>query len=219
MDRDLYEGFAERTDLFWEEEPELVAFFRTLFSDNHVRRVLDCACGTGRELLVFHSLGCEVVGSDISDSMLAQASKNLFETGVEIPLVPADYRDLPSHFDERFDALVCLSASIVHVPNEDEALRAFRSMYEVLSDEGLLVLDQGITDRRWNAHQPEREFSLNRSSGDVSRVYVVDRYSEKTGRYDILDIFHGDGAHDLKVWSTDVFVLLRDDQETLLTKA
>ena len=160
MDRDLYEGFAERTDLFWEDEPELVAFFRTLFSDNQVRRVLDCACGTSRELLVFHSLDCEVIGSDISDSMLAHARKNLAEAGVDVPLVQTDYRDLPAHFDEKFDAIVCLSASIVHVTNEDEALRAFRSMYEVLSDEGLLVLDQGITDRRWNAHQTEREFSL-----------------------------------------------------------
>ena len=50
-------------------------------------------------------------------------------------------------------------------------------------------------------------------------MHVVDRYSEKTGRYDVLDIFHGDGARQLKVWSTDVFVLLRDYQETLLQKA
>ena len=41
-------------------------FFERLFSENQVKRVLDCACGTGHELLIFHSLGCETVGSDLS---------------------------------------------------------------------------------------------------------------------------------------------------------
>jgi glycine/sarcosine N-methyltransferase len=78
---DPYEGFAERYDLAvgrWDEfDPAMAGFYRQIFGGNGVRTVLDCACGTGRHLLLFHSLGCKVWGSDVSESMLAQARKNL----------------------------------------------------------------------------------------------------------------------------------------------
>lgn len=90
MTLDLYEGFAERYDLafgrFEERDPSVNAFFRRLFDENGVCRVLDCACGTGRHLLLLHTLGCEVWGSDLSESMLAQARKNLADHTVEIPI-------------------------------------------------------------------------------------------------------------------------------------
>jgi glycine/sarcosine N-methyltransferase len=96
MTPDLYEGFAERYDLTvgrWDEfDPAVARFFRRLFSENGVRTVLDCACGTGRHLQLFHSLGCQVWGSDVSESMLAQARKNLARYRVETPLRQADYR-------------------------------------------------------------------------------------------------------------------------------
>ena len=73
MSHDLYEGFARRYDLFYngfgEHDPAVVDFFRRLFEQHRVHSVLDCACGTGRDLCLFHSLGCQVVGSDISASM------------------------------------------------------------------------------------------------------------------------------------------------------
>ena len=81
MVSDLYQGFAERYDLTvsrWDEfDPAVARFYRRLFAKNGVRTVLDCACGTGRHLLLFHSLGCQVWGSDVSESMLAQARKEV----------------------------------------------------------------------------------------------------------------------------------------------
>ena len=68
---DEYAGFAERYDLFFpasfgEYESEVFGFYRRLFAEAGVRRVLDCACGTGRELPMLLDLGCQAVGSDIS---------------------------------------------------------------------------------------------------------------------------------------------------------
>jgi glycine/sarcosine N-methyltransferase len=150
MVSDLYEGFAERYDLKssrWDEShPAVVGFFRWLFGENAVRTVLDCACGTGRHLLLFHSLGRQVWGSDVSESMLAQARKNLGRHGVEVPLCQADYRDLPHYFGRRFDAVVCLGA-IGYMPGEGEILRAFGSMKTVLRQGGILVLRATAIDQ------------------------------------------------------------------------
>jgi glycine/sarcosine N-methyltransferase len=217
MTHDLYKGFADRYDLFFdrfgEHDPIAVEFFRKLFAESQVRSVLDCACGTGHDLVLFHSLGCQVFGSDISESMLTQAHKNLAERGLKVPLYKADYRELPEHFNRPFDAVVCLSSSILHMPNENEVLRAFKSMREVLREGGMLVLTQGTTDKQW-AEKPR--FILAVNTKEFSRLFVMD-YFDQGARYNILDIFHGEQARDFKVWPVDYpQMLLKDDQERLL---
>ena len=217
---DQYAGMAERYDLFFAEPfgeygEERAAFFRRLFQESGTRSVLDCACGTGRDLPLFHALGLEVVGSDISEAMLEQSRANLVKLGTDLPLHRADYRELPEHFRRRFDAVVCLSSSILHMPDEAEALRAFRSMRAVLTEGGVLVLTQGTSDRQW---REKPRFLLARDRPEFTRLFVID-YAGEGARYSVLDIWH-DGGGRLEAWNTDYpHVLLRDDQERLLHQA
>jgi ubiquinone/menaquinone biosynthesis C-methylase UbiE len=215
--QDLYADIATRYDLFHGEfgkhAPAVTEFFRSLFREHQVRSVLDCACGTGQHLPLFHSLQCEVVGSDISDAMLAQARKNLTKYGLEVPLHKVDYRELPRTFDRQFDAVMCLSSSILHMPTEAEVLRAFQSMRGVLRAGGILVLTQGTTDKQW---QEKPRFILAVNETGFTRLFVID-YTGEGARYNILDIHHTDEARDLQVWSVEYDrVYLRDDQERLL---
>ncbi|MFH1638983.1 MAG: class I SAM-dependent methyltransferase [Chloroflexota bacterium] len=221
MTRDMYADFAGRYDLFFgggfgEHNHERAGFFRRLFAENQVHSVLDCACGTGRDLHFFHTLGCEVTGSDISEAMLAQAKKNLAEQGLHLPLVKADYRELPQTFSRQFDAVVCLATAIAEVPGEAEALRAMRSMSGVLRDGGILVLTQGTSDKQW---REKPRFILAVNAGDFSRLFVID-YFGLGATYNILDIFHDEKERGLKVFSIEYRqIYLRDDQETLLKEA
>ena len=220
MSQDLYAGFAGRYDLFHpnfgRHDPTLVSFFRQVFDQNHVRRVLDCACGTGQHLVLFDSLGCDVVGSDISESMLAHARSNLSESRVRVPLHRVDYRELPGYFSQLFDAVVCLSSSILHMPDDTQVARAFKSMHQVLRDGGVLVLTQGTTDRQWR-ERPRFVLAVNQAG--FSRLFVID-YHGRGARYNVVDTFHGKEAEGLKVWRVDYpQVLLRDDLERLLGAA
>jgi glycine/sarcosine N-methyltransferase len=220
MSSDDYEGFAERYDLFYgsfgQHSPAEAAFFQELFAENNVRTVLDCACGTGRHLHLFHSHRLEVVGSDISASMLAQARKNLAGRDLEIPLHRVDYRELPQHFERRFDAVVCLSSSMLHMPDDEQVLRALRSMRGVLGEGGTLVLTQGTTDRQW---EEKPRFVLAANTRDFSRLFVID-YLGAGARYNILDIHHSEERDELQTWSIEYpRMLLKDDQEELLKAA
>jgi SAM-dependent methyltransferase len=216
--RDQYADFAGRYDLPYgpaaQPDPRMVEFFRRLFVEHQVRRVLDCACGTGRHLLLFHDLGCEVYGSDVSPSMLAQAEKNLAASGARIPLRQADIRHLPESFAERFDAVVCLEA-IGYMPDEMQFLQAFASMRQVLRQDGTLVLSAIPTDRQW---QEKPKFALVADTPDCSRVFAMD-YCETAVRYNILDLLRSPSGTELKTWSAELTVLLRDDQERLLKAA
>jgi glycine/sarcosine N-methyltransferase len=220
MASDLYAGFAERYDLFHgqfgQHNPEQMRFFQQLFARHQVRAVLDCACGTGQHLHLFHSLGCEVTGSDISPSMLAQARKNLAGAGIQVPLHQVDYRALPEHFDTRFDAVTCLSSSLLHMEDDEQALRALRSMRAVLRQGGILVLTQGTTDRQW-AEKPR--FILATNTDEFLRLFVID-YLGTGARYNIVDITRGGDRNELEVWSVEYpHILLQDDQNRLLQAA
>jgi SAM-dependent methyltransferase len=219
MTQDTYHDFADRYDLFFDgfgrHRPDEIEFFRRLFTENGVRDVLDCACGTGHDLVMFDALGVKASGSDISASMLERARKNLAERGLDIPLARADYRELPDHYTGRFDAVLCLSTSILEAGDESEILRALRSMQAVLGPKGVLVLSQGTTDRQWEA-KPRFIAVVNRP--DFSRVLAVD-YLGRGARYNVLDLFHGADRNDLVVWSREYPVmLLRDDYESLLKR-
>jgi glycine/sarcosine N-methyltransferase len=217
MSQDRYEGFADRYDLFYGESDDRdsvrAEFFRKLFTQKRIHSVLDCACGTGRDLLLFHSLGLEVYGSDISVAMLTQAQKTLARHSLAIPLLRADYRELPQYFDRQFGAVACLSTSILEMPDETNVILAFKSMLGVLRKGGVLILTQGTTDKQWR-QKPRFIPAVNTKK--FSRIFVID-YFEKGARYNILDIYHSDETTDFKVWSIDFkHVLLRDDLDRLL---
>jgi SAM-dependent methyltransferase len=165
---------------------------------------------------MFHSLGYAVTGSDVSPSMLAQARKNLSGAGIQVPLHQIDYRELPQHFHTPFDAVTCLSSSILHMENDEQVLRAFRSMRAVLRQRGILVLTQGTTDRQW-AEKPR--FILAADTAEFTRLFVID-YLGMGARYNIVDINRGGDASELEVWSVDYAnILLEDDQRRLLQAA
>jgi SAM-dependent methyltransferase len=220
MSHDPYATFAGRYDLFFgafdDHDPQLVASFRCLVEEQQIDTVLDCACGTGRHLHLLHTLGCDVAGSDISASMLAQARANLAALGLTLPLYQLDYRELPQHFDRQFDAVVCLSSSILHMPDEDQVLRAFQSMRAVLRPGGILVLTQGTTDRQW-AEKPRFIPVVNTPA--FTRLFVID-YLGQGAHYHVLDIWHSDDVRDFQVWTVSYpRIYLRDDQDRLLNAA
>ncbi len=217
MSSDPYDSFAERYDLFFgpfdEHDPGKVSFFREMFTHHHVCTVLDCACGTGRDLHLFHSLGCEVLGSDISPSMLARAERNLASHHIDVPLEQIDYRELPFALASEFDAVTCLSSAIFEMPDDGELRRALASMRGVLRPGGILILSAGMCDRTWR-EKPRFIPEINR--GDFTRLFVID-YFERGARFNVVDLHHNETREEMLVWSiTYERVYLRADIEAAL---
>lgn len=217
MTADLYGEVAAREALLRSELPSVEReFYRRILSEAGARRVLDCACGTGLELNFLCSLGLDAVGSDRSPAMLAAARAHLERSGAAAPLHELDYRALPARFGPEFDAVLCTGASLVHVADDGEALEALRSMHDVLTTAGLLILDQGISDALWRQRP---RFALAGHHPGCTRLFAVDYLGERSARYHVLDIVPGAAGYALHVWSTDVHVLLREQQQALLEAA
>jgi ubiquinone/menaquinone biosynthesis C-methylase UbiE len=215
---DPYADFAERYDLlfgpFGDHDPQRVEFFRSLFKKAGVRRILDCACGTGRDLHLLHDAGYEVSGSDISDAMLAMARKNLASVSVTVPLTRADFRALPFR-KHHFEAALCVTTSLPHLPDEREVLAALQNIKTVLRDGGILVLSQGLSDKVLDK-QPRFIPEIN--TPDLSRVFVFD-YFDRTVEIHILDLFHKEDRQEFIVDTFEYLIIRQEDYERILNEA
>lgn len=190
-------------------------FYKRLFSEHNVDRILDCACGTGRHCYLFTAMGYDVQGSDISEAMLAQARANFAHAGIELKLTRCDFRNLEQCFHQTFDAVVCLTTSLPHLHDDDELIKALVSMKSVLRKEGIVVVDQGTTHE---SLKPERRFELIVNEKNFSRVFAKD-IQDKLQTIHILDIFYGDREHRLEHHKVVYRILLNDDYQKLFEKA
>jgi ubiquinone/menaquinone biosynthesis C-methylase UbiE len=210
MTQDPYEGLADRYDWMKQDDPARQEFFRSLFGQRDVRTVLDCACGTGRDLLMFRSMGLEVSGSDLSDSMLAAARRNIADAG--IPVRKVDYRQLPESYEVEFDAVVCLANSINEPLEDAETVRALRSMKAVLRTGGILVFDQGQTDSSMRNPPP---FALVLNNRDFTRFFTME-YAGDIQTVNIFDFVHTEDACDFHHSSVRIRIRLLDSWSDIL---
>lgn len=213
MTVDAYEGFAERYDWMGQENPARATFFKRLFAEYNVRKVLDCACGTGTDLLMFHSMNLKTSGSDLSESMLAEARRKI--TNTDIVLQKADFCNLSDSYDEKFDAVVCLNNSINEILEDSGTIKALLSMKSVLYDGGLLVFDQGQTDAMMR--DPPR-FASILNNRDFTRLFTMD-YTHDIMTVNIFDFMHSEEESDFKHHSVRIRIRLLDSWKEILKEA
>jgi SAM-dependent methyltransferase len=107
--------------------------------------ILDCACGTGIELVHLAKLGGRVAGCDKSAAMLSQA-RSLFDSlGLSAPLIQCEWKELPNKIADRYDLVLCTGNSISHCLDCSEMELSVRGMAEMLKKSGTLV----VAVRNW----------------------------------------------------------------------
>jgi SAM-dependent methyltransferase len=88
------------------------------------RRLLDVGCGSGGPTLhVARRTGCQVVGVELSEEAVAEATRRAHEAGLETrsSFLQADSSEPLPFEDGTFDALICIDA-INHLPDRARVL-------------------------------------------------------------------------------------------------
>lgn len=98
-------------------------------------KVLDLACGKGRHSIYLNQLGYDVLGADLSENSIAEASKNSNET------LHFKVHDMREPFDEKFDAIFNLFTSFGYFESDDDNLTTLKAIKESLSEYGFAVID------------------------------------------------------------------------------
>lgn len=127
--------FSLRADVIWRKQGVKYVAKRLSSKDCAECKVLDAACGTGDFTCMLARKGFKVAGVDISENMLAIASKRCVKYGEKVSLVLADASALSPELSD-FDAITVGYG----IRNFDDRAKALGEFYRVLSPGGTLVI-------------------------------------------------------------------------------
>jgi len=148
--KDFYDTLGDDYDRMVSWEGRLAredAFFRGLFDEHGVRRVLDAACGTGMHAVAFARQGRDAEGADLSPVMVDHARRNAAAAGVTVTFTVAGFGDLSALGRGPFDAVTCLGNSLPHLLDDASLDAAFQDFARALRPGGLLVIQNRNYDR------------------------------------------------------------------------
>lgn len=120
------------------DESEAALFISNLYSFLNLSNeyVLDLACGKGRHSITLNKLGLNVLGVDLSPQSIACASQNQNST---LNFQVHDMRERIE--DEKFDVVFNLFTSFGYFDEDSDNYNVLRSVYDMLSVNGLIVID------------------------------------------------------------------------------
>ncbi len=135
-------------------------------------KVLDLACGKGRHSIYLNQLGYEVVGADLSENSISEASKNQNET------LHFQVHDMRETFEDKFDAIFNLFTSFGYFENDKDNLTTLKAMKESLTDYGFAVIDFMNVNQVVNNLIPDEIKTVEDIEFHIKR-YVNDGYIYK----------------------------------------
>jgi glycine/sarcosine N-methyltransferase len=204
-----YEALNPKEEIFKQK-----SFFEEIVKTYSIESCLDCACGAGWHLAMLNRLGVSCFGSDLSGDMLSMASENLKELG--IPLKKEDYRHLSQTWDRKFDMVICMSTSLNHMLSDDDYMAALDSMYRQLNNNGILIIDNGISDSLINGKPRLIPARLHR---DQAFYFFLEYPDEQRIIFNILNVRHTGETFEHDFDSTTLRALKQEHLDLYLINA
>lgn len=140
-----YEGFAQVYDLFMEDIPyeQWAEYICEIWSKHskEIKLVADLGCGTGNITRILADKGYDMIGIDISESMLAKAmekEKNA-KNSSSVLYLNQDMREFELY--GTVDSIISICDSINYITEEEDLLQVFKLVNNYLDPEGLFIFD------------------------------------------------------------------------------
>ena len=140
---EMYEDFALVYDRFMDETPyeEWCQFVVGRLKQDQITDgiLLDLGCGTGSMTELLAKQGYDMIGVDLSDSMLDIAIEKRAQSGHNILYLQQDMREFELYGTVR--AVICLCDSLNYLLEEDDLLTTFKLVNTYLDPNGLFIFD------------------------------------------------------------------------------
>jgi len=143
-------------------------------------RVLDLACGSGRQTLELARRGHRVLGVDPSEEALAVARQGARQERLNIHFLKTDICQIS--YRAEFDVVVNLFAAFGYFPNEREDLKALEAVRKGLKPGGKFLMD--LLNKEWLMRHFEPNFWEQGEDGKGAVVLDQISFNFETGRLD-----------------------------------
>lgn len=194
---------AELYDLFYGEKPygEEAAFIHTCLQKygNGVKNVLELACGTGSHALMLEKVGYEIIATDYSTDMLAQARKKARAFHSQVVFRLQDMRKLNAPKQPK-DAVICLFDSIGYAATNEAIVEVFKGVRRQLRPGGLFIFEFWHAGALLRYFSPVRVRRFQTPNGEVERISEtsVDCKEQVCHVWYTINEFNADGTY----WTT-----------------
>lgn len=188
-----YDEFVDWEKRLGREGP----FFADLFADHGVQHVVDVGSGSARHAILFAGWGKTVDAVDPSESMMAEAERNVAEAeetlltvGGEVRLHTGGFGELAALGLGPADAVTCTGNALPHVDGQDGLRAAIEDFAAVLRQGGVLVLHL-LNHSRLLAARPRAIPPVVRETAEGTKVFlrVIDYLDEDMGfRFEFLTL-------------------------------
>lgn len=133
-----YDSRADQYDALNEEHSRGInALLERILKEHQVKTIVDLTCGTGSQVFWLIDKGFNVVGSDISHSMLSIAKQKARAKQLVVQFLHADCRTIHAG---QFDAAITIFNSIGHLTREDFKI-TIDNIKRNLNNGGLYIFD------------------------------------------------------------------------------
>lgn len=184
-------GFYQELSRYYDEifavNAEEMAFVRTLLQG--ATRILDIGCGTGNKTVHFGANAAEVVAVDLDEEMITKAKALNARSNIRYDVI--NMLEIDQAFrGMRFDGVVCLGNTLVHLPSP-EAIQAVLEKIRVLLAAGGVCIVQILNYDRiiaLKAHTlpvintPNTRFTRDYEWRDGEMHFVTALELKKTGQ-------------------------------------
>lgn len=136
----FYQQISKYYDYIFPASDKAVEFFTKRFIKHKVRSVLDVACGSGNYLQALAEKGYQMTGVDLDLAMVEAAQAKAKANKLNYTVIQGDMQSLDSILFEKFDALICIGNSLVHLIGKEEILKALRGFYSRLHSKGMAII-------------------------------------------------------------------------------
>ncbi|MFP4053874.1 MAG: class I SAM-dependent methyltransferase [Phycisphaerae bacterium] len=160
------------------------ALGQKLVGESGIRSAVDAACGTGLFTFALAREGAQVVGADLSESMLDKARAAAGPLAGNVRWVRSPMQSLGEKLAGPFDAVLCMGNSLPHLLSDDELDETLAGFAALLPSGGLVVLH--LLNYTRVIKQRERIVGIDRNeTREFVRFYD---FADEMVRFNVLEI-------------------------------
>jgi ubiquinone/menaquinone biosynthesis C-methylase UbiE len=130
-DPKVYDGLNQQKDD--------IEFYIQWIKDNHISKVLEVCCGTGRITIPLANKDIDISGFDLNDSMLQEAKNKAIKENVAISFYQGDMREI--ELKDKYQMIFIPFNSIHCLYTHADFTNTLKSIHKHLQDDGYLIID------------------------------------------------------------------------------
>ncbi|SHK12037.1 class I SAM-dependent methyltransferase [Paramaledivibacter caminithermalis] len=141
----FYEELSKYYDIVFPLGKLKLEFMIKSFKDK--KKILDLAAGTGNYSISLSKLGYNVIAVDLDGEMIKKIETKNRKEKTNVIAFKLDMKDIDRLKDYKFDGIICIGNSLVHLDSAKEIKDVLGKMYSLLNQNGVVILQIVNYDR------------------------------------------------------------------------